>query len=169
MVLAGAALLGAAHALSASTVFQYAAAVTGFEVAAACLIVVFLVKRAGGGMRSTAAAVSLYSLLVLRKGGTLLKTMLVHHWELCLVYFVFVAVVACWATSTFRKVDATKDTVRVASKWTLRLVAVALLHNAFKAPAAQFAVYGILFVAYLRTRVLKLARKKQYYREDKTK
>ena len=54
------------------------------------------------------------------------------------------------------------------TKWTLRCVAVALLHNAFKAPAAQFVVYLVLIALYARTRVLKATGKKEYYREEKT-
>ena len=53
------------------------------------------------------------------------------------------------------------------TKWTLRCVAVALLHNAFKAPAAQFVVYLVLIALYARTRVLKITGKKEYYREEK--
>ena len=52
--------------------------------------------------------------------------------------------------------------------WTLRCVAVALLHNAFKAPAAQFVMYLVLIALYARTRVLKMTGKKEYYREEKT-
>ena len=59
-------------------------------------------------------------------------------------------------------------TVRVATKWTLRCVAVSLLHNAFKAPAAQFVVYAVLVALYARTRLLKMTGKKEYYREEKT-
>ena len=54
------------------------------------------------------------------------------------------------------------------TKWTLRCVAVALLHNAFKAPAAQFVVYAVLVALYARTRLLKMTGKKEYYREEKT-
>ena len=54
------------------------------------------------------------------------------------------------------------------TKWTLRCVAVSLLHNAFKAPAAQFVVYAVLVALYARTRVLKMTGKKGYYREEKT-
>ena len=54
------------------------------------------------------------------------------------------------------------------TKWTLRCVAVALLHNAFKAPAAQFVVYLVLIALYARTRILKMTGKKTYYREGKT-
>ena len=50
----------------------------------------------------------------------------------------------------------------------LRAVAVALLHNAFKAPAAQFVVYLALISLYARTRFLKMTGKKTYYREEKT-
>ena len=53
-------------------------------------------------------------------------------------------------------------------KWTLRCVAVSLLHNAFKAPAAQFFMYVVLVALYARTRVLKATGKKEYYREEKT-
>ena len=42
------------------------------------------------------------------------------------------------------------------------------LHNAFKAPAAQFVVYLVLIALYARTRVLKMTGKKTYYREEKT-
>ena len=42
------------------------------------------------------------------------------------------------------------------------------LHNAFKAPAAQFVMYLVLAGLYARTRVLKLTHRKQYYREEKT-
>ena len=55
-----------------------------------------------------------------------------------------------------------------ATKWTLHGVAVALLHNAFKAPAAQFVMYLVLIALYARTRVLKMTGKKEYYREEKT-
>ena len=51
---------------------------------------------------------------------------------------------------------------------TLRCVVVALLHNAFKAPAAQFFMYVVLAALYARTRVLKMTGKKGYYREEKT-
>ena len=54
------------------------------------------------------------------------------------------------------------------TKWTLRGVAVALLHNAFKAPAAQFVIYVVLAALYARTRFLKMTGKKTYYREEKT-
>ena len=50
----------------------------------------------------------------------------------------------------------------------MRGVAVALLHNAFKAPAAQFVMYLVLVALYARTRVLKMTGKKEYYREEKT-
>ena len=43
-----------------------------------------------------------------------------------------------------------------------------LLHNAFKAPAAQFVVYAVLVALYARTRLLKMTGKKEYYREEKT-
>ena len=43
-----------------------------------------------------------------------------------------------------------------------------MLHNAFKAPAAQFVVYVVLIALYARTRVLKMTGKKEYYREEKT-
>ena len=43
-----------------------------------------------------------------------------------------------------------------------------LLHNAFKAPAAQFVVYLVLIALYARTRVLKMTGQKEYYREEKT-
>ena len=42
------------------------------------------------------------------------------------------------------------------------------LHNAFKAPAAQFVVYAVLAALYARTRLLKMTGKKEYYREEKT-
>ena len=42
------------------------------------------------------------------------------------------------------------------------------MHNAFKAPAAQFVVYLVLIALYARTRVLKMTGKKTYYREEKT-
>ena len=41
------------------------------ECVALCLIILYLIKRAGGGFRSKAAAAGLYGLLVLRKGGSL--------------------------------------------------------------------------------------------------
>ena len=43
-----------------------------------------------------------------------------------------------------------------------------MLHNAFKAPAAQFVVYLVLIALYARTRFLKMTGKKTYYREEKT-
>ena len=42
------------------------------------------------------------------------------------------------------------------------------MHNAFKAPAAQFVVYAVLVALYARTRVLKMTGKKGYYRAEKT-
>ena len=42
------------------------------------------------------------------------------------------------------------------------------LHNAFKAPAAQFVIYVVLAALYARTRFLKMTGKKTYYREEKT-
>ena len=45
---------------------------------------------------------------------------------------------------------------------------MSLLHNAFKAPAAQFFMYVVLVALYARTRVLKATGKKEYYREEKT-
>ena len=44
---------------------------------------------------------------------------------------------------------------------------MSLLHNAFKAPAAQFVVYAVLVALYARTRLLKMTGKKEYYREEK--
>ena len=67
-----------------------------------------------------------------------------------------------------RKTKNFHETVRVATKWTLRCIAVSLLHNAFKAPVAQFLVYLVLIALYARTRVLKATGKKEYYREEKT-
>ena len=43
-----------------------------------------------------------------------------------------------------------------------------MLHNAFKAPAAQFFMYVVLIALYVRTRVLKMTGEKEYYREEKT-
>jgi hypothetical protein len=48
------------------------------------------------------------------------------------------------------------------------VVDLRLLHNAFKAPAAQFVVYAVLVALYARTRLLKMTGKKEYYREEKT-
>ena len=45
---------------------------------------------------------------------------------------------------------------------------MSLLHNAFKAPAAQFVIYVVLAALYARTRFLKMTGKKTYYREEKT-
>ena len=67
-----------------------------------------------------------------------------------------------------RKTKNFHGTVRVATKWTLRCIAVSLLHNAFKAPMAQFLVYLVLIALYARTRVLKATGKEEYYREEKT-
>ena len=69
MVLAGVGLLAAAHALSANVPFQYGSAVVMGECVALCLILLYLIKRAGGGFRSKAAAAGLYGLLVLRRAG----------------------------------------------------------------------------------------------------
>ena len=70
---------------------------------------------------------------------------------------------------TSRKGSRKHETpLRLPTKWTLRCVAVALLHNAFKAPAAQFVVYLALIALYARTRLLKMTGKKEYYREEKT-
>ena len=69
---------------------------------------------------------------------------------------------------TSRKTKNFHETVRVATKWTLRCIAVSLLHNAFKAPVAQFLVYLVLIALYARTRVLKATGKEEYYREEKT-
>ena len=66
-----------------------------------------------------------------------------------------------------RKTKNFHETVRVATKWTLRCIAASLLHNAFKAPVAQFLVYLVLIALYARTRVLKATGKKEYYREEK--
>mmetsp|Transcript_27324 Transcript_27324/g.81968 ORF Transcript_27324/g.81968 Transcript_27324/m.81968 type:complete len:331 (+) Transcript_27324:179-1171(+) len=168
MVLGGALLLAAAHPMSANVLFQYASAVTAFQTAALLLLALFAIRRAGGGLKSKLAAAALYSLVVAKKGGTVVKKALTDHWEMSLIYLILVTVFACTVTSMARKTAATRDTVRVASKWTLRLFAVALLHNAFKAPAMQFAVYGMLFLMYLYTRVLKLTHKKEYYSEKKS-
>ena len=73
-----------------------------------------------------------------------------------------------WVVGVSRKSKNFHETVRVATKWTLRFCAVALLHNAFKAPVAQFLVYLVLVALYARTRVLKATGKKEYYREEKT-
>ena len=43
-----------------------------------------------------------------------------------------VAAASCWVVGVSRKSKNFHETVRVATKWTLRCVAVALLHNAFK-------------------------------------
>ena len=48
------------------------------------------------------------------------------------------------------------------------LIFGSIMHNAFKAPAAQFVVYLVLIALYARTRVLKATGKKEYYREEKT-
>ena len=42
------------------------------------------------------------------------------------------------------------------------------MRRAAQAPAAQFLMYVILIALYVRTRVLKAAGKKEYYREEKT-
>ena len=138
------------------------------ECVALCLIVLYLIKRAGGGFRSKAAAAGLYGLLVLRKGGSIVRKTLLDHWELAFIYMLVVAAASCWVVGVSRKSKNFHETVRVATKWTLRCVAVALLHNAFKAPAAQFVVYAVLVAFYARTRVLKMTGKKTYYREEKT-
>ena len=52
--------------------------------------------------------------------------------------------------------------------WPRQTRAVSLLHNAFKAPAAQFVIYVVLAALYARTRFLKMTGKKTYYREEKT-
>ena len=83
-------------------------------------------------------------------------------------HMLVVAAASCWVVGVSRKSKNFHETVRVATKWTLRCVAVALLHNAFKAPAAQFVVYLVLIALYARTRVLKMTGKKTYYREEKT-
>ena len=168
MVLAGIALLAAAHALSANVPFQYGSAVVMGEAIALCLVVLYLIRRAGGGFKSKFAAAGLYTLLVLRKGGTIVRKTLLDHWELAFVYMLVVAAAACWVVGASRKTKNFHETVRVATKWTLRCVAVSLLHNAFKAPAAQFVVYLVLIALYARTRVLKMTGKKAYYREEKT-
>ena len=72
-----------------------------------------------------------------------------------------------WVVGVSRKTKNFHETVRVATKWTLRCIAVSLLHNAFKAPVAQFLVYLVLIALYARTRVLKATGKKEYYREEK--
>jgi hypothetical protein len=105
---------------------------------------------------------------VQRKGGTIVRKTLLDHWELAFIYFIIVAMASCWVVGVSRKTKNFHETVRVATKWTLRGVAVSLLHNAFKAPAAQFVMYLVLAGLYARTRVLKLTHKKQYYREEKT-
>ena len=168
MVLAGVALLVAAHALSANVPFQYGSAVVMGEAIALCLVVLYLIRRAGGGFKSKFAAAGLYTLLVLRKGGTIVRKTLLDHWELAFVYMLVVAAASCWVVGVSRKSKNFHETVRVATKWTLRCVAVALLHNAFKAPAAQFFMYVVLVALYARTRVLKMTGKKTYYREEKT-
>jgi hypothetical protein len=168
MVLLGCALLAAAHPLSANVPFQYFSAVVAGECIALCLIAVYLLRRAGYGMRWKAAAAGAYALLVLGRGGTIVKRGLVDHWELTLVYILAVAMASCWVATVSRNMEGTQDTVRVATKWILRCLALSLLHNAFKAPAAQFAVYSLLIVLYTWTRFLKLIHKKNYYREEKT-
>ena len=92
---------------------------------------------------------------------------MLDHWELAFIYMLVVAAASCWVVGVSRKSKNFHETVRVATKWTLRCVAVALLHNAFKAPAAQFVVYLVLIALYARTRVLKITGKKEYYREEK--
>ena len=168
MVLAGVALLVAAHALSANVPFQYGSAVVMGEAIALCLVVLYLIRRAGGGFKSKFAAAGLYTLLVLRKGGTIVRKTLLDHWELAFVYMLVVAAASCWVVGASRKTKNFHETVRVATKWTLRCVAVALLHNAFKAPAAQFSMYVVLVALYARTRLLKMTGKKKYYREERT-
>ena len=132
MVLAGIVLLAAAHALSANVPFQYGSAVVMGEAIALCLVVLYLIRRAGGGFKSKFAAAGLYTLLVLRKGGTIVRKTLLDHWELAFVYMLVVAAASCWVVGVSRKSKNFHETVRVATKWTLRCVAVALLHNAFK-------------------------------------
>ena len=85
-----------------------------------------------------------------------------------MIYLLGVAAASCWVVGASRKSKNFHGTVRVATKWTLRCVAVSLLHNAFKAPAAQFVVYAVLVALYARTRLLKMTGKKEYYREEKT-
>ena len=102
------------------------------------------------------------------KGGSIVRKTLLDHWELAFVYMLVVAAASCWVVGASRKTKNFHETVRVATKWTLRCVAVALLHNAFKAPAAQFVMYLVLIALYARTRVLKMTGKKEYYREEKT-
>ena len=125
-------------------------------------------RTASWTCRPTATAAGLYTLLVLRKGGTIVRKTLLDHWELAFVYMLVVAAASCWVVGVSRKSKNFHETVRVATKWTLRCVAVALLHNAFKAPAAQFVVYLVLIALYARTRFLKMTGKKTYYRGEKT-
>ena len=103
-----------------------------------------------------------------RAGGVVDRKTLLDHWELAFVYMLCVAAASCWVVGASRKSKNFHETVRVATKWTLRCVAVALLHNAFKAPAAQFVVCLVLITLYARTRVLKMTGQKEYYREEKT-
>lgn len=106
MVLAGIALLAAAHALSANVPFQYGSAVVMGECVALCLIVLYFIRRAGGGFKSKVAAAGLYGLLVLRKGSTIVRKTLLDHWELAFVYVILVAMASCWVVGVSRKTKA---------------------------------------------------------------
>ena len=116
MVVAGMALLAAAHALSASVPFQYGSAVVMGEAIALCLVVLYLIRRAGGGFKSKFAAAGLYTLLVLRKGGTIVRKTLLDHWELAFVYMLVVAAASCWVVGASLKSKNFHETVRVACR-----------------------------------------------------
>ena len=113
-----------------------------------------------GGVRTSSGMARATTLMRALEGAALTR----EEWRWMLV----VAAASCWVVGVSRKSKNFHETVRVATKWTLRCVAVALLHNAFKAPAAQFVVYLVLIALYARTRILKMTGKKTYYREGKT-
>ncbi len=91
------------------------------ECVALCLIVLYLIKRAGGGFRSKAAAAGLYGLLVLRKGGSIVRKTLLDHWELAFVYMLCVAAASCWVVGASRKSKNFHETVRVACRLGVQL------------------------------------------------
>ena len=86
------------------------------DAPAASLILLYLIRRAGGGFKSKFAAAGLYTLLVLRKGGTIVKKTLLDHWELALIYMVMVAAASCWVVGVSRKSKNFHETVRVACR-----------------------------------------------------
>ena len=129
------------------------------------LVVLYLIRRAGGGFKSKFAAAGLYTLLVLRKGGSIVRKTLLDHWELALMRQRGGVVLG--RRRLAEEQELPRDGPRrheVDPPMRRRVV----LHNAFKAPAAQFVVYLVLIALYARTRVLKMTGKKTYYREEKT-